>query len=135
MLQHETRSDCETYNDYRRKANKTCRKKKIEMIKKQLETIEKLKSTNENRMFYRSVLQIKREYQPKLKACKDKQGKVIEDETEVIIRWAEHFEELLNKNDVNIERRSKNNKYLTAQPWIEYPTIEEVEDAILKLKK
>jgi hypothetical protein len=28
---------------------------------------------------------------------------------------------------------SENNKYLTAQPWIEYPTIKEVEDAILKL--
>jgi hypothetical protein len=36
-------------------------------------------------MFYRSVLQIKCGYQPKLKACKDKQGKIIEDEMEVII--------------------------------------------------
>jgi hypothetical protein len=44
--------------------------------KKQLETIEELNSTNENRMFYRSVLQIKHGYQPKLKACKDKQGKI-----------------------------------------------------------
>jgi hypothetical protein len=85
-------------------------------------------------MFYRSVLQIKRGYQPKRKACEDKQGKIIEDETEVINRWAEHFEELLNKNDVNIDRVSENNKHLTAQPWIEYPTIEEVQDAILKLK-
>jgi hypothetical protein len=33
-----------------------------------------------------------------------------------------------------ILRLSENNKYLTAQPWIEYHTIEEVEDAILKLK-
>jgi hypothetical protein len=104
MLQHETRSNCEIYNDYRRTANKICRKKKREMMKKQLETIEELNSTNENRMLYRSVLQKKRGYQPKLKACKDKQDKITEDETEVIIRWAEHFEELLNKNDVNIER-------------------------------
>jgi hypothetical protein len=58
-------------------------------------------------MFYRSVLQIKHGYQPKLKACKDKQGKIIGDETEVINRWAEHFEELLNKNDVNTERLMK----------------------------
>jgi hypothetical protein len=42
-------------------------------MRKQLETIEELNSTNENRMFYRSVLQIKHGYQPKLKACKDKQ--------------------------------------------------------------
>jgi hypothetical protein len=67
-------------------------------------------------MFYRSILQIKHGYQPKLKVCKDKQGKIIEDETEVINRWAEHFEELLNENDVNIERISENNKYLTAHP-------------------
>jgi hypothetical protein len=86
-------------------------------------------------MIYRSVLQIKHGYQPKLKACKDKQGKIIEAETEVINRWAEHFEELLNENDVNTERLSENNKYLTAQPWIEYPTIEEGEDANIKIKK
>jgi hypothetical protein len=73
------------------------------MMKKQLETIEELNSTNENRMFYRSVLQRKHGYQTKLKACKDKQGKIIEDETEVINRRAEHFEELLNTNDVNID--------------------------------
>jgi hypothetical protein len=81
-------------------------------------------------MFYRSVLQVKHGYQPKFKACKDKQGKIIEDETEVVNRWTEHFEE----NYVNTERLSENNKHLTAQPWIEYPTVEEVEDAILKLK-
>jgi hypothetical protein len=44
-------------------------------MKKQLETIEELNSTNENRMFYRSVLQIKLGYQPKFKACEDKQGR------------------------------------------------------------
>jgi hypothetical protein len=57
MLQHETRSNCEIYNDYRREANKICRKKKREMMKKRLEAIEELSSTNENGMFYRSVLQ------------------------------------------------------------------------------
>jgi hypothetical protein len=34
MLHHETRSNCEIYNDCRRKANKICRKKKREMKKK-----------------------------------------------------------------------------------------------------
>jgi hypothetical protein len=63
-----------------------------------------------------------------------KQGKIIEDETEIINRWAKHFEELFNKNYVNIERLSENNKYLTARPWIEFPTLQEVEDAVLKLK-
>jgi hypothetical protein len=67
MLQYETRSNCEIYNNYRRKANKICWKKKREMMKKQLETSEELNSTNENRMFYRSILQIKHGYQPKLK--------------------------------------------------------------------
>jgi hypothetical protein len=59
----------------------------------------------------------------------------MEHETEVINRGAEHSEELLNENDENIERVSENNKYVTAQHWIEHPTSEEIEDAILKLKK
>jgi hypothetical protein len=80
-------------------------KRKKEMMKKQLGIREELNSTNEKRTFYRSLLQIKHGYQPKLNACRDKQGKIIAGK-EVTNRWAEHFEELLQENDKeeNIQR-------------------------------
>lgn len=45
-LQHETRSKCEIYNNYRREANRKCRKKKREIINEQLQTIQELNSQN-----------------------------------------------------------------------------------------
>jgi hypothetical protein len=85
MLQHGTRSNYEIYNDYQKKANKICWKKKREMMKRQIGTIEELNSINENRKFYRSVLQITHGYQPKLNACKDKQGKMITNKEGLLI--------------------------------------------------
>jgi hypothetical protein len=43
---------------------------------------------------------------------------------------------MLNKNgdNVNTQRLSENNKYLTAQCWIEYLTTEKAAGAILILK-
>jgi hypothetical protein len=96
------------------------------MMKKQIGTIEELNSINERRKFYTSVLQIKHGYQPKLNACKDKQGKMITDRVGITNRWAEYFEELLKENDEegNILRTSENNGCLTVQPWVEDPIIE-----------
>jgi hypothetical protein len=39
-----------------------------------------------------------------------------------------------NGENVNTQRLSENNKYLTSQCWIKYSTTEEVACAILKLK-
>jgi hypothetical protein len=90
-----------------------------------------------SRQFYRPLLQIKHGYQPQFDACKDKQGKMITDKEGIANRWAEYFEELLKENgeEGNIPRTSENNVYLTVQPWVEYPSIYEVEAAIAKLKK
>jgi hypothetical protein len=55
------------------------------MMKKQIGTIEELNSINENRKFYRSVLQIMHGYQPKLNARKDKQGKMITNKEGLLI--------------------------------------------------
>jgi hypothetical protein len=65
---------------------------------------------NENRKFYRSVLQIRHGYQPKLNTCKDKQGKMITDKDGIANRRAEYFEELLKENgeEGNIPRTSGN---------------------------
>jgi hypothetical protein len=54
MLQYGTRSNCEIYNDYRKKANKICRKKRREIMKNKYTQSRNLK----NRKFYRSVLQM-----------------------------------------------------------------------------
>jgi len=86
-------------------------------------------------MVYTLAIQIKHGYQPTLNTCTEKQGKIA-DETKVNNRRTDNCQEMLNKNrdNVNTQRLSKNNKYLNAQCWIEYPTTEEVAGATLILK-
>ena len=38
-------------------------------------------------------------YQPKLNLLKDKQGNIIDEEGNIINRWAEHFTEMLNNEN------------------------------------
>jgi hypothetical protein len=60
MIKRETRISCENYQDKRMQANRICRRKKKEMIQKQLEEIEKFNKQNERRKFCKAVDQQKR---------------------------------------------------------------------------
>jgi hypothetical protein len=54
-------------------------------------------------------------------------GKVIEGDEEVLGRWAEHFDNLLNvEGGEEIERPA----YMTVEPEVAGPTLEEVEEAV-----
>jgi sorting nexin-29 len=62
-----------------------------------------------------------------MNSCKEKNGKVIEGDEEVLGRWAEHFENLLNvEGGEEIERPV----YVTVEPEDAGPTLEEVEEAV-----
>jgi hypothetical protein len=89
--------------------------------------IEDLSIQNENRKFYLAVKWMTYEYQPRTNSCKDKNGKVIKGVEEVLERWAEHFENLLNvEGGETIERPV----YMTVEPEVAGPTLEKVEEAV-----
>jgi hypothetical protein len=88
--------------------------------------IEKLNIQNESRKFYQAVKWMTNEYQPRTNSCKDKNGKMTEVDKEVLERWAEHFGNLLNvEGGEEIER----SVYVTVEPEVTGPTLEEVEEA------
>ena len=71
--------------------------------------------------------------------CKAKDGSIICDQSEVLTRWNEHFDDLLNKNN-NQEHiaADSENIQLIERPTAEEtdpPTFEELEEDIKKLKK
>jgi hypothetical protein len=71
MLQRMTRSSKETCREHRRTANKICREKKSEMLKRQLENIEVDRERADTRKCYQTVNRFRKGFQPCLNACKE----------------------------------------------------------------
>jgi hypothetical protein len=108
MLQKETKSHYEEYQEWRRKTNRICKRKKRENMKKQLEEINQLNQQNERCKFYKSV-NMKRGFQPRMNGCKGKDGRMIGEEGKILERWIEHFTELLNEEEEDKEEDYKRN--------------------------
>lgn len=124
--------------EYRSKRNfekKLFRRKKRQQDREVLIEIERFGNQKETRNFYRKVNESRNGYSQQPLLCRDKNGLVLADEERCIRRWAEYFKELLNPRRPS-NRNDENNDlpFHTAQPYVAEPTIQEVENEILKLK-
>jgi hypothetical protein len=87
MIQRETRTNCERYQEIRRKANSICTsKKKMERMKKQLEEINKFKDQNERRKLHKAIDNLKKRFQPRSNGCRNKDGEIIREEGKILQR-------------------------------------------------
>jgi len=88
----------------------------------QLEELQNLYDTREARKLYSKFRETKKEFKPRVNMCKTKDGSFICDQNEVLTRWNEHFDDLLNKNN--------NQKYAAAEDgntrFVEGPIAEEM---------
>lgn len=86
MIQRETRQSSERYKESRRQANKTLREKKKAYLKKCIKKIEELNTQNENKKLYQATKQMTKGFQPRTSSCKDKKGRLIMTDEEVLKR-------------------------------------------------
>ena len=65
--------------------------------------------------------------------CEDKDCQLIAETNQVLERWSEHFEEVLNNpSDSGVSEQNK--EYLGGpDPFVQAPTLSEVEEAIKKM--
>lgn len=61
---------------------------------------------NNTMQAFREVKLYKKGFKPWTDLCKDKQGKIISDNTEIKNRWKEHFQQLLQSKANNIHHNS-----------------------------
>ena len=99
MQQHGTWNKVLRYQEKRREEKKIHKKRKREWEKKQLEELQDLYCTREARKLYSKVKETKKEFKPRVNICKAKDGSIICDQNEVLARWNEYFDDLLNKNN------------------------------------
>ncbi|XP_055388146.1 uncharacterized protein LOC129616516, partial [Condylostylus longicornis] len=131
-LQRCTRANMENYTEKRRIATKLCRNKKKLYMKEKVSQIQNDYNHGNIRKFYKDINYAANNFQPKLALCKDKDGKMITEENEIIKRWAEHFKDTLNKTTE--ESQEDENIIYTAEPLIDTPSMSDVKNAINKLK-
>lgn len=127
-IQKETRQNVERYKESRRQANKILRKKKKQFLKGYMEKIEELNTQNESRKLYQAIKRMTNKFQPRTNECKDKNGRLVGTEEEVLGRWAEYFKELLNVNEIDEEDGEMLDVRVDTK--ISGPSIEEVEESL-----
>ena len=124
----------ENYRLKKIETKRLLRRKKRQAFHKEIENIERNRHGGKIRQFYQGVKSIRTGYQARERMIKSKNGEIITGEMEVMERWKEHFEELLNPPT---ENNLGNNDNRTIQgPEEEMPEIslEEVKRAIKHLR-
>jgi hypothetical protein len=81
---------------------------------------------------------LRKEFKPRILACRKKDGEMINNKSEIFERWNQYFQELLEGTDENDETsnpvETSMEEHQDSQEGIHLPTVEEMEEAIDKLK-
>jgi hypothetical protein len=136
MMLNPTEENISEYSKLRTLANKVIRQQKRAMEKRAIEDIEYYKK--EPRLFFKKCRSIKEGFKARTNFITDMNGHIISEPSEIINKFQEYFEELLN----NKNSRTGNNNiekyeeilYHTVEPELPAPNIEEIE-IIIKLLK
>lgn len=143
MLQrHRTRNSVAIYKEKRRIEKRTHKRKKKTWLEEQITEINELGNNNEVRKFYEKVNKQRKEFKPRVSMCKDKSGNILSQKEEVLKRWREYFNELLNRGDENESDVNQpngnglrgNDSDTGADNESEVPTMDDVKEAMTNLK-
>ena len=101
-------------------------------VKETIESIEVDRERADTRKYYQTVNLFRKGFQPRLNACKNNSGKLIEGDDKILEYWARYFRTQFEKE--NSEEESNEEVFLTAEPLVMEPSQEEMAKAICNLK-
>jgi len=129
-----TRKVVEEYRTARSEEKRVRKQKKKTFIERGLVELECLRSNNESKSFYQKLNKSRKDFRPRIILCRNKEGTLSSEEDDILSRWAEHFDELLNKelSDQHVTSQKTYQEY--SDIYEPTPTLDEVENAIQKLK-
>jgi hypothetical protein len=138
MIQrHYTRKAVENYKQLRREEKKIHKNKRI-FQEEILKETEELSSQNGTRKFYRMVNDMKNKFKPRILACQKKDGEIINNKSDILERWNQYIQELLEGKEDNDEAdnpiETSTEEHQESQERMHLSTAEELEEAIDKLK-
>ncbi|XP_060846523.1 craniofacial development protein 2-like [Rhopalosiphum padi] len=129
MMLNPTEENMSEYSQLRTLANKVIRQQKRAMEKRAIEDIEYYKK--EPRLFFKKCRSIKEGFKARTNFITDMNGHIISEPSEIVRKFQEYFEELLNSNNsrTGMDNNGKYEEILhhTAEPELPAPNIEEIE--------
>jgi hypothetical protein len=87
----------EEYRTARKEEKRVHKQKKKIFTEHKLEELERLRSNNESKSFYQKLNKSRKDFQPQTILCRNNEGMLLSEEDDILRRWAEHFDELQNK--------------------------------------
>lgn len=129
-LANHTQENEISYIEKRKNAKKLIKKRKKIFMKDKVKEIENNYNQNAPRNMYLNIKKQTKNYQPRTNICKDKYGNTLSDKNEIVDRWREYFDELLNKPNVTCDGTAPNIIEIDE----ETPTVDDTKAALQKLK-
>ena len=105
-LNKETWKNREEYEEKRKIATKLCRRKKRETWNKKTEEIRGANIKKNVRKFYKEVKETSKEYQQQNIIYKDDKGKILTEAKDILLRWQQYFQFLL-ENELQTREKWK----------------------------
>jgi hypothetical protein len=130
-LQNPNQINGDKLQNLRSKTRRTFRNKKREYLKGKINELQTNNKNKNIRDLYNGINEFKKGYQPRINIIKDENGNVIADPQNVLNRWKNFFNQVLNVHGVHDVRQMDIHM---AEPLVPEPSLVEVESTIGKLK-
>jgi hypothetical protein len=132
-IQNNTRGNKKAYKLTRTKERRLFRKKARQLDEEALIEIERHRSIQDSRKFYKRLIDARRPFEPQVAMCRAKNGDLLTSKNQVLARWKEHFEEHLNEGSES-EQPTRPVDLRDDGVDIDLPSREEIEGALKYLK-
>jgi hypothetical protein len=101
LLQNPSQINGDNLQNLRHEISRTFRNKKREHLKGKINELETNNKNKNIRDLYRGLNEFKKEYQPRINIIKDENGNLIADPQNVLNRWKNFFNQVLNVHRIH----------------------------------
>jgi hypothetical protein len=91
----------EEYRTAKKEEKRVHKQKKKIFTEHEHEELERLRSNDESKFFYRKLNKSRKDFQPRTILCRNKEGMLLSKEDDILRKLAEHFYELMNTEPSN----------------------------------
>ena len=129
-----TRKAVEEYRTATKEEKRVQKQKKKIFIEHELKELERLRSNNESKSFFQKLNKSRKDFQPRTTLCRNEERMLLSEEDDILRRWAEYFDKLLNAELSNQRTTNQETHQVFSATDEPIPTLDEVNNAIQKLK-